>query len=145
MKLKNTIKDIMTAHPLSVDIDARVSEIIKLIEDHDFDHLPVLDKDGILKGIISKTDLYHNALRLSKSTSGKSYSEKLLYTTLAKEIMTKNPVVVDSRQSIDFAIELLLQDKFHALPVVENNRLVGIITSKDILESISNKEIVGIQ
>lgn len=135
------IKNIMTENPLSIDTEMRVSEIIKLMDKNEFDHLPVLDKEGKLKGIISKNDLYHHALRLSKSTSGKSYSEKLLYTTLAKEIMTTDPVVVACDQNIDFATELLLQDKFHALPVVEDMRLVGIITSKDILESIVDTEI----
>lgn len=136
-----TIKNIMTENPLSIDTEMRVSEIIKLMDKNEFDHLPLLDKEGKLKGIISKNDLYHHALRLLKSTSGKSYSEKLLYTTRAKEIMTTDPVVVACDQNIDFATELLLQDKFHALPVVEDMRLVGIITSKDILESIVDTEI----
>jgi len=110
MKQKLTIQDIMTSHPVSVDAEARISDIIKLMENHDFDHIPVLDKKGSLEGIISKTDLYHKALSLSKSTSGKAYSEKLLYVTRAKEIMTANPVVIESYQSIDYAIELLLQE-----------------------------------
>ena len=142
MRQNLTIKEIMTPNPLSVNTESRISEIIKVIEDHHFDHLPVLDDNGMLTGIISKTDLYHKALSLSKTTSGKAYSEKLLDGTRAKEILTSDPVSIESYQSVDYAIELLLQDKFHALPVIESNRLVGIITAKDILESITNKEIV---
>lgn len=141
MKQSITIKQVMTESPLSVKKDARITEIIRLFEDNHFDHLPVVDDGGALQGIISKTDLYSKALSLSKTTSGKSYSEKLLFITRAEEIMTFNPVHVTSNQSIDFAIELLLQGRFHALPVIDDGRLVGIITSKDILESIVDQNL----
>jgi len=143
MKKQHSLKEIMTANPLTVKTDTKVSEVIKLMSDYEFDHLPVLDDENILQGIISKSDLYRNALRLSKSTSGKSYTERLLSATKAKEIMTANPVVIQSTQSLDFAIELLLQDQFHALPILQDDQLIGIITSKDILESLTNIEIEG--
>jgi len=141
MKQSSTIKKVMTKNPLSVKTDSRLTEVIRKIEDNHFDHLPVLDHEGKLQGIISKSDLYSKALSLSRTTSGKSYSEKLLFVTKAEDIMTLDPVSVTSNQSIEYAIELLLQDKFHALPVIDDGQLVGIVTSKDILESIVDQKV----
>lgn len=143
MKRPITIKSLMTKNPISVTIDAKLTEVIKLIQENQFDHLPILDHDGKLKGIITKSDLYSKALSLSRSTSGKTFSEKLLYVTTAADIMTANPVFISSDQSIDYAIELLLQDEFHALPVMDNDLLVGIVTAKDILESLVDQEIAS--
>ena len=56
--------------------------------------------------------------------------------------MTSKPVVVTPEHSIEYAIELLLQGDFHALPVVENDKLLGIITSKDVLEFIIDEQVM---
>ncbi len=57
--------------------------------------------------------------------------------------MTKNPVVVDIDQSVEFTIEILLQGEFHAIPVISKDQLVGIINAKDILESMTNNDIIN--
>lgn len=143
MKEHTLIKDIMTADPISVLIGTPISEIIGIIEDNDFDHLPVLDAEDEVRGIISKTDLYRKVLHLSRSTSGKSYSEKLLDATPACEVMTTEPTTIDINAHAGKAIELLLKGQFHALPVVENNRLVGMVTSKDLLHTVIDRIVVG--
>ncbi|MFT4534507.1 MAG: acetoin utilization protein AcuB [Saprospiraceae bacterium] len=63
-----------------------------------------------------------------------------MFITKASEIMTPSPVVVTTEHSIEYAIELLLQGDFHALPVEEEGRLLGIITSKDVLEFIVDEK-----
>ena len=142
MKKNLSIENIMTVNPVTVYDDDSITKVIQKIRDHDFDHIPVVDKGKNLLGIISKSDLYRQALDLSKSTTGKSYTNKVLFVTTAKEIMTANPVVVTPEHDIGFAIELLLQGNFHALPVVSDSNLVGIITSKDVLEFIIDERIV---
>jgi len=144
MKKSYSVKDVMTSNPKTVYEDSTVADIIKELEVQKFDHLPVINHNGTLTGMISKTDLYKKILRLSESTSGTTYSHKLMTSTEAKDIMTSDPVVVQSYQSLDFAIELLLADTFHALPVQEQEKLVGIITSKDILTYIRQQEITGV-
>lgn len=140
MKKFATIKNIMTPSPITINDDDSVSAVIQKMKDNDFDHLPVVDKWKNLLGIISKTDLYKKALSLSQETSGKSYTDKVLFVTKASQIMTPSPVVVTADHSIEYAIELLLQGDFHALPVVEDGKLLGIITSKDVLEFIVDEK-----
>ena len=56
--------------------------------------------------------------------------------TRVAEIMTENPVTVQPSQSIDTAITLMRQGNFRRLPVVENGRLVGIVTDRDMRLSL---------
>lgn len=135
-----TIKNIMTAAPLTIKGDDNVTNVIQIMKNNNFDHLPVVDDKENLIGIISKSDLYQKALSLSQQTSGKSYTTKVLYVTTASQIMTSDPVFVTTDHSVEFAIELLLQGDFHALPVVADDKLIGIITSKDLLEFIIDEK-----
>jgi len=140
MKNFPTIKNIMTPNPITINNEDSVSRAILKMKNNDFDHLPVVDKWNNLLGIISKSDLYRKALHLSQNTTGKAYTTKVLFVTTAADIMTADPVVVTPEQSVEFAVELLLQGDFHALPVVSENRLIGIITSKDVLEFIVDQQ-----
>lgn len=126
----------MTSNPVTIAAGESLSKVIKMMNTHSFDHLPVVDRYHNLMGIISKSDLYLQALQLAQSTSGQSYSAKVLFVTTAADIMTSAPVTVNVDHAADFAVELLLQGDFHALPVVDGDKLVGIITSKDVLECI---------
>ena len=142
MKKIPTIKNIMTPDPITINDEDSVSKVIQIMKENDFDHFPVVDKWKNLLGIISKSDLYRKALHLSQSTSGKSYTDKVLFVTKASEIMTPKPVIVTPEHSVEYAIELLLQGDFHALPVVKDDKLLGIITSKDVLEFIIDERVI---
>jgi len=140
MKKFPTIKNIMTPNPVTINNEDSVSRAILKMKNNDFDHLPVVDKWNNLLGIISKSDLYRKALNLSQNTTGKAYTTKVLFVTTAEDIMTPKPVVVTPEHSVEYAVELLLQGDFHALPVVSEDRLIGIITSKDVLEFIVDQQ-----
>ena len=142
MKKYPTIKTIMTPDPITINDKDSLTKVIQMMKESDFDHLPVVDHRKNLLGIISKTDLYRKALKLSQNSSGKYYTKKILFVTTAADIMTAKPVVVTPEHSIEYAIELLLQRDFHALPVVENDKLLGIITSKDVLEFIIDEQVM---
>ncbi len=142
MKKYPTTKNIMTSNPVTVNDKDSVTKVIQKMKDNDFDHLPVVDEWKNLLGIISKTDLYKKSLQLSQNSSGKAYTKKVLFVTTAAEIMTPKPVVVTPEHSVDYAIELLLQGDFHALPVVTDEKLLGIITSKDVLEFIIDEKAI---
>ncbi len=144
MKKYPTIKNFMTSNPITVNEDDSINKVIKKINNNPFDHLPVVDKWNNLKGIISKSDLYKKALELSHSTTGRSYTDKILFVTSASDIMTKSPITVTTEHATEYAVELLLQGDFHALPVVENDKLIGIVTSKDILEFIVDQKMISV-
>ena len=135
-----SIKEIMTANPTFVNTNTNISEMIDKMEKFGFDHFPVVDDSLHLKGIVTKTDLYEKVLSLSRSTSGRTYSEKQINNTLASDVMTADPTSIDINEHLEAVLELFYKEDFHALPVLENKRLVGIITCKDVLGAINDMQ-----
>jgi len=92
-----------------------------------------MDKGEMLCGIISREDFFKLAYELSLKTTGKTWTEREYNAMKAKDIMTKNPLVLDADDSIGLAADIFLANRFHALPIVEENRLVGMVTTHDLL------------
>ena len=95
-------------------------------------HLPVLDEDGELVGVVSHRDLLHGALA-SVLGYGSRGRHKLMNTILVKEVMTNNPTVVAPDTPLGEAARIMSKNKFGCLPVVEGLRLVGILTESDFV------------
>lgn len=143
MKDFEFIRDIMTTDLKVVKLNTPFSKIKKLFELGGFNHLPVVDDMAMIKGIISKKDFTKLALELSKNTSGETYSEKWLTNLKANNMMTPKPIYLNPNDSIQLAANLFLENTFHALPVLEDGVLVGIVTSHDLLAHAYYKEPVG--
>lgn len=140
MREDDSVVEVMTKDPFTVKVHDRLCDIIDLLQNVKFEHLPVVDEIGHLKGIVSKTDIYKKVLFLTQQTSGKAFTNKTLFITKAKDIMHLKPVTVEVSASIAAATELLLQHDFHALPVLEDKKVVGILTAKDILSAHSRNK-----
>lgn len=98
-----------------------------------FRHLPVVQADGRLVGIVSQRDL----LRASVSSLLKVSAHKQqqwLGKVAVRDVMSKNVVAVEADTEIEDALTLLLIEKIGCLPVVEKKKLVGILTDTDLLE-----------
>jgi acetoin utilization protein AcuB len=133
MKPETTIRDIMTANLVTVSPDRSAKDIQGLFRENEFHHIPVVDKGQRLIGIISKEDILKLAYVLSLQTSGKTYSEKEYSTLKAEDIMTRYPITLDPDDTVGLAADIFLANKFHALPIVEDDQLLGIVTTHDLL------------
>jgi acetoin utilization protein AcuB len=129
-----SISAIMTTDTISVKTTDTLPAIEKIFKQFRIHHLPVVDKANSVVGIISKTDVLTFLKKLSLNSSGKAYSQFIASNSTAEEIMTPEPIVVDPDDSIGLAADIFLVNTLHALPVVEDNRLVGIITTHDLLK-----------
>lgn len=142
MKMKDIrIRDLNFRAVITVNEKSSFDEVIATMKENNINHVPVVNDEGNLVGILSSLDVYRNLLKLSLNTSGKTYSKVTLNSILAKEIMTLEPVQLKPEDSAYLAAEILFQGKFHAIPIVSNNKIKGIITSKDILEHITDYEL----
>ena len=125
------ISQLMSRNVIVADLNNRLSEVIKFFSDTNINHLPVA-QDDVLLGIISIKDVLkfigHELLSGKAITSAELDAKFKLET-----IMTKNPVFVHPNDLVEKAIEILSEGKFQALPVVEEGKIVGIITNKDIV------------
>jgi len=79
-------------------------------------------------GIISREDFYKVAFVLSTEGAKERFNK-----LEARDIMTKYPLHLDPEDSIGLAADIFLANKFHALPIVEDGKLAGIVTSHDLL------------
>jgi CBS domain-containing membrane protein len=95
-------------------------------------HLPVLDEDGALAGILSQRDLFHSAL-VKALGYGASAKAKMLKMVVVKEAMTTDVVTVAPDTTIADAAHLMVEKKIGCLPVVDGGRLVGIVTETDFV------------
>lgn len=122
------------------DTLAVVDEIFKVQKIH---HLPVVDEKDELVGMISSKEIElmkHWGTKMDLTKAKKS-NEFLFNTMLAKDIMSKALVTISKDRTLEFCANIFKENLFHSLPVVENGKLIGIITTYDLLTVAYQKTI----
>jgi len=145
-----TAKDIMTKGPITVSPDTEITHAAKLILDKGVNGLPVVDREGKLVGIICQSDLIAQQkglpipsiftlldgfIPLSSTKQFEKAVQKISATTVA-DAMTPNPVAVTPETGIEELAALIVDKKFHTLPVLEEGKLVGVVGKEDILRTL---------
>jgi len=95
-------------------------------------HMPVLDEEGEIAGVVSQRDLFRGALARSLGY-GAHAQQKLLGSLLVKEVMSTNPITIGIDEPLSAAARKLYEAKVGCLLVVEEGRLVGILTESDFV------------
>jgi len=133
------ISKVMTRNVVTIDKDADISEAQEKMSKHLFRHLPVVDENNLLIGIVTDRDI-RSVLPPSHLTRENSPEEwKSSSKSRIKDIMTKNPVTISPLDTIQDALILLHKKNFGALPVVvEQQKLIGIISVRDLLREFIN-------
>lgn len=134
MNPNTLIREVMTTKLVTIQPTEKIKTIKPLFDENNFHHLLVVNEKNELVGIISKEDFYKFTHTLTLQTTGKTWSNIKYETICAKDIMTHTPFVLDPDDTIGLAADLFLNNQFHALPVVEINDLVGILTTFDLLQ-----------
>ncbi len=148
-----TIRDVMSKDPITLKPTATLREAAITLADESVGGCPVVDDDGRIIGMLSEVDILdalktqHKELRMlmpPEITFGISFVEiikerealaafKEVESRLVKDIMTKEVHAVGPNDSVERAIRLMVQHKIHRIPVVQGDRLVGILTRGDVL------------
>ena len=132
MKRRELVSKIMSTNLITVNLTNNLVDAERLFNENSIRHIPVVSGDDII-GILSLTDL----LRVSfVDTYGSDESEvdTAVYNMLSiEQVMVKNLVSVTSTQTIKEVAEVLAKNEFHALPVVDGGKLIGIVTTTDLL------------
>ncbi len=101
-------------------------------------HLPVLDDDGQLVGMVSQRDLFRGALARALGY-GQHAQRKVLDTLFVKEVMSSDVTTTTPDTPLVEAARLLVERKIGCLPVLEDGRLVGILTESDFVAMVARK------
>ena len=130
------IKDVMTMNVVSIPSNTTIADTKRIMEAHKIRRLPVVDR-GKLVGMVTEHKL--EAYTPSKATSLSVWEiSYLLGNTTVKDIMEKNIVTVNPEMTVEEALALAQEKKVGALPVLEDGRLVGIVTTNDFFYKIAN-------
>ncbi len=142
--------DIMTTNLITLSRDMDFASAAKILLDNHINGAPVLDEDGKLVGILCQSDLVaqHKRLpvptlitlldsfiRLSSDKEMEAQARKIAAMTVG-EAMTSKPITVHPDTSIETVAGLMVDSNLHTLPVVQDDRLVGIIGKEDVLRTL---------
>ncbi len=117
------IKSLMVSQPITVTIQSTVQKAIELMKLNSIRHLPVVDGQNRLLGLLTLADLKQALI------------PSMLGDFSLPDMMIKNPLTVAPDDDIEIAAQLIYKHKISGLPVTQQDRLVGIITDSDILHA----------
>ena len=147
-------KDIMTREIISVAPDTEITNAARILLEKRINGMPVIDASGRLVGILCQSDLVAQQKTIplpSVYTFLEGYIpltsikridkevEKIAALTV-KQAMTSNPVTVNLETEIEDIAQLMVDYKYHTLPVMEGDKVVGIVGKEDVLKTLLMKE-----
>lgn len=122
------ISRIMTTDPVTIGPDRPVHDARKIFDSRDLNHLPVVEEEKLV-GMLSASDML-KFFMLDRDAAA-------LDSIVVRQVMQSQPVVLPSDANLRDAANRLRSGGFHALPVVDTDRiLVGIVTSSDLIEHL---------
>lgn len=131
MKKRTPVSEIMTKAIITLNQSDDLEHAEMLFKRHHIRHIPVVKKAAII-GMLSYTDLLK--ISFADVTEDDYHVNAVVYNMFSiAQVMTKNLVCVSSKTTIKEVAEILTSNEFHALPVVDHNVLVGIVTTTDLI------------
>ena len=131
------VKDWMTLDPITVTPDTSVMKASQLMKENNIRRLPAVDDGGKVVGIVSDRDLKEASP--SKATTLDVHELYYLLSELkVKDIMSKKVYTIKPTDTVEKAAVIMLEHKITGLPVVEDGKLVGILTQGDVFRVLTS-------
>jgi len=125
-----SIKDVMTSNPCSIDADKSVAYAAKMMRDEDVGLAPIVEGDKLI-GMLTDRDI---AIRVV--AEGQDPDQ-----VTVREVASKQVVTIDPQQDLDEALRIMAKHQVRRLPVVEEDgRLVGVVAQADVAREGDDKE-----
>ena len=120
----STLKELLTEKRLYfVKTGMTVFDVAKYMDLHNIGAVPVLDNENKMKGIFSERDLVRRCIA----------KELNLKETKVDDVMTEKVIIIQSNDTPENCMQILKQEKIRHMPVVEDNKLIGLISVRDLL------------
>lgn len=132
MKKRSPVSTIMTKNLITLNTTDDLMKAEKLFKANQIRHIPVVDGDKII-GILSYTDILRISFADSFDENENSVDAVVYNMFTIEQVMAKNLVSVSSSTTIKDVAHILANNEFHALPVVDDWKLVGIVTTTDLI------------
>lgn len=126
------VGDVMTREVATLERNDKLSTADSVMRLGRIRHMPVLDEEGRLVGLVSQRDLFRGAL-LRALGYGSTVGHRMLDLIVVKEVMSTDVVTIGPEASLAEAARRMLERKIGCLPVVDGGTLVGILTEGDFV------------
>lgn len=127
-----TVREVMSREVSTLDANENLSIADDVMNLGRIRHMPVVDEAGALVGIVSQRDIFRGALARLLGYGDRAQS-KLIATLSVKDVMTRDPVTIGPDAQLSEAAQTLYEKKYGCLVVVENEKIVGILTESDFV------------
>ncbi|TXB62406.1 CBS domain-containing protein [Phaeodactylibacter luteus] len=137
MNILDPVKSIMTTNLLTVTTGDKLTAVKEIFDNHRVHHIPVVRYKELV-GIISKTDFLHFLRGFNRNAEDEFVNEARMRAYKVEDIMTKGIAKLAPEDRINVALEIFLENRFHAIPVVNAaGELEGLLTTFDIIKTLA--------
>ncbi len=136
MRRRIPVSEIMTTNVITLNVSDAIEDAKLIFEDKSIRHIPIV-KDKKVIGMLSSNDILKIAYA-DLSENDKDVDVSIFDWFTIEQVMTKNLYVVTPETSIEDVGIIFSENEFHALPIVEDGELVGIVTTTDLIKFLVN-------
>jgi CBS domain-containing membrane protein len=133
------VEDVMSTDVFTLGRNDKLSIADDLMKQQRIRHMPVLDADGELCGILTQRDMFRGIL-LRSLGYGDRAEQRLLDSLSIKDAMHDDVLTITPKSTLGDAAKLMLSNKIGCLPVVEGTRLVGMISEADFVKQFAGSQ-----
>ena len=133
MKHNEPVTRIMSTNLVTVHHGEAISKVRKIMQETGVHHVPVVSGQDLV-GLISWSDILRLSFSDAFNTDERAVDATLDHSMTLEQVMAREPVTIQETGKIREAAEILSNGDFHALPVVSGKKLVGMVTSTDLIK-----------
>ncbi len=130
------VRDLMTRGVITLDPQANLDEVSDLMRAHRIRHVPIVDAAGHLLGLVTHRDLLGKAFGGGQDLP-RSIRQPYLRSIPVGEVMTRRVVTVEPDALLSDVARMMVAGRLGCLPVVEGNRVIGILTATDFVRYVA--------
>ncbi len=136
MDIQAPVSSIMSEDLKTLSSEDSLMAVKEIFDQHDFHHIPVVDEDQI-SGILSKSDFLFFLRGYTNNDIDRFIEATKLRAFKVKEVMKTDIVTLKPTNTIKEALNIFEENKFHCIPIVEEEELKGIITPLDVIKALN--------
>lgn len=133
------VSKFMTQKLVTVVPGDKMSVVKEIFDTQRIHHIPVV-RYKTLVGVISKTDFMHFLRGIELTPYDKLVESSRLHHYTVEDIMTTGIATLESSERLNVALQIFAENLFHAIPIVDNDELVGLITTFDIIKMLVDED-----
>lgn len=127
-----TVRSLMSDHVVAVRREDTLETLHELMQENGFRHVPVVNDEGVLVGLVSHRDMLRHAL-IEQADVPRYVEREVLRQLTARDVMVEDVETVGPDTDICLAAQVMFENKYGCLPVLEDHQLTGILTESDFV------------